>query len=235
MIPDGNRCAYINHADLVQPFVVDESTGRPAAEAVCQQCVSSVAAQTRIEINARATLGGALMYPCQASCGEKVRGLDRGCSRLKLTRMAQGVMSIRTGRVLVTGSFAVWLSTACSERRYLKPGPGRNPAGAAPFVRVSALQRGPALMAAQWIYGSDPSQVFATIVEGRPNGAPSFRGKLTNAHIWELVAYVGFLSGIGRRDVRGGRGDEMEGKSSEQNTQHKQITNSGVPPASEMP
>jgi cytochrome c oxidase cbb3-type subunit III len=33
---------------------------------------------------------------------------------------------------------------------------------------------GPALMDDQWIYGSDPANIFATIVEGRPNGMPSF-------------------------------------------------------------
>ena len=37
---------------------------------------------------------------------------------------------------------------------------------------------GPALMDNKWIYGSEPEQIFSTIVEGRPNGMPSFRGKL---------------------------------------------------------
>lgn len=94
---------------------------------------------------------------------------------------------------------------------------------------------GPALMDSQWIYGSEPSQVFASIVEGRPNGMPAWRGKLTNNQVWQLVAYVRSLSGIGRRDVRSGRGDDMQYKSSEQNTQKKQETNSGAAPASEMP
>ncbi len=94
---------------------------------------------------------------------------------------------------------------------------------------------GPALMDAQWSYGSEPSQIFATIVEGRPNGMPSFRGKLTNDQVWALVAYVRSLSGIGRKDVRSGRNDDMQYKSSEQNTLKQQETNSGVPPASEMP
>ncbi len=68
---------------------------------------------------------------------------------------------------------------------------------------------GPALMDSTWIYGSDASQIFASIVQGRPNGMPSFRGKLTNDQVWQLVAYVRSLSGLGRRDVRGGRDDAM--------------------------
>lgn len=94
---------------------------------------------------------------------------------------------------------------------------------------------GPALMDAEWIYGSEPSQVFASIVQGRPNGMPSFRGKLSNDQVWALTAYVRSLGGIGRRDVRAGRNDDMYVRSSEQNTHKQQETNSGVPPASEMP
>src|SRR5512133_2629613 len=37
---------------------------------------------------------------------------------------------------------------------------------------------GPALMDDKWIYGGDPASVYRTIVEGRPNGMPSFRGRL---------------------------------------------------------
>ena len=94
---------------------------------------------------------------------------------------------------------------------------------------------GPPLMDATWIYGSDPSQIYATIYQGRPNGMPSFRDRLTEQQIWQLVAYVRSLSGMGRRDVRGGRDDAMYTRSSEQNTKTAPPRNSGVPPASEMP
>jgi cytochrome c oxidase cbb3-type subunit 3 len=33
---------------------------------------------------------------------------------------------------------------------------------------------GPALMDAKWRYGADPSSVYATIANGRPNGMPAF-------------------------------------------------------------
>jgi len=94
---------------------------------------------------------------------------------------------------------------------------------------------GPPLMDAQWIYGSDPSQIFATIVQGRPNGMPSFRGKLTNDQVWKLEAYVRTISGMGRRDLKSGRNDDMYGRSSEQNTNTQPPHSGGLPPASQFP
>jgi cytochrome c oxidase cbb3-type subunit 3 len=94
---------------------------------------------------------------------------------------------------------------------------------------------GPALMDAAWLYGSNPEQIFSTIQQGRPNGMPSFRNRLTNDQIWQLVAYVRSLSGVGRRDVRSGRADEMYGRSSEQNTKTRKPKTTGPGSASEMP
>lgn len=94
---------------------------------------------------------------------------------------------------------------------------------------------GPPLMDAEWIYGSDPSQIFATIVQGRPNGMPSFRGKLTNDQVWKLEAYVRTMSGMGRRDLKSGRNDDLYGRSSEQNTNTQPPHSGGVPPASQFP
>ena len=78
---------------------------------------------------------------------------------------------------------------------------------------------GPPLMDKLWIYGSEPENIFATIVEGRPNGMPSFRGKLATEHVWQLVAYVRSLSGMGPKAARPGRADGMAVKPSEQNTE----------------
>jgi len=78
---------------------------------------------------------------------------------------------------------------------------------------------GPPLMDQDWIYGSDAAHIFATITEGRPGGMPSFRSKLTTDQVWMLVAYVQTLSGHGRKDLRTGRRDNMQMRSSEQNTQ----------------
>ncbi|HKO12030.1 MAG TPA: cytochrome c [Acidobacteriaceae bacterium] len=68
---------------------------------------------------------------------------------------------------------------------------------------------GPALMDAQWIYGSHPEQIYASIVEGRPNGMPSFAGKIPEYQVWELVAYVRSMSGQLPEDIAPSRSDEM--------------------------
>jgi cytochrome c oxidase cbb3-type subunit 3 len=75
---------------------------------------------------------------------------------------------------------------------------------------------GPPLMDEKWIYGAQPENVFSTIVEGRPNGMPSFRGKMTNQQVWQLVAYVRSMSGQLPKDVSPGRDDNMNVKPPEQ-------------------
>ena len=37
---------------------------------------------------------------------------------------------------------------------------------------------GPPLMDRTWIYGSSPESVYSSIVRGRPNGMPSFSGRI---------------------------------------------------------
>jgi cytochrome c oxidase cbb3-type subunit 3 len=54
---------------------------------------------------------------------------------------------------------------------------------------------GPALIDDQWIYGSSIENIVATIREGRPNGMPSFRGKITDDQIWQIAAYVVSMGG----------------------------------------
>src|SRR5207247_5094102 len=39
---------------------------------------------------------------------------------------------------------------------------------------------GPPLMDDAWTYGSQPEQVYASMIQGRPNGMPSYRGKITD-------------------------------------------------------
>jgi cytochrome c oxidase cbb3-type subunit 3 len=68
---------------------------------------------------------------------------------------------------------------------------------------------GPALMDATWIYGSRPEQIYSTIVQGRPNGMPSFGGKIPDYQVWELAAYVRSMSGQLPSDVAPSRSDEM--------------------------
>jgi cytochrome c oxidase cbb3-type subunit 3 len=91
---------------------------------------------------------------------------------------------------------------------------------------------GPPLMDAKWIYGADPSNIFSTIVEGRPNGMPSFRGKLSNDQVWQLAAYVRDLAGLHRKDVRNSRSDDMGAVPDEQNRNRQTPRPSNEPPGS---
>ena len=71
---------------------------------------------------------------------------------------------------------------------------------------------GPALMDDEWLYGADPQNIYISIVEGRPNGMPSYRGKLTEWQVWQIVAYVRSMSGQLRKDVSPSRTDHMSVK-----------------------
>lgn len=69
---------------------------------------------------------------------------------------------------------------------------------------------GPPLLDEKWIYGSDPQQIYASIVEGRPNGMPSFRGKIQEGQVWQLVAYVRSLGGLVSKNAAPGREDHLQ-------------------------
>lgn len=81
---------------------------------------------------------------------------------------------------------------------------------------------GPALMDEKWIYGGAPENIFASIIEGRPNGMPSFRGRIPDQQVWQLVAYVRSLSGQLRKDVEPGRSDSLNGRPAPQSTSAEQ-------------
>ena len=84
---------------------------------------------------------------------------------------------------------------------------------------------GPPLLDQVWIYGAQPQNIFMTIVEGRPNGMPSFRGKIPDQQVWELVAYVRSLSGQLPKDIAPGRSDHMYSSKPPENS--KKLTPEG--------
>ena len=91
--------------------------------------------------------------------------------------------------------------------------------------------KGPALMDEHWIYGSAPEQIFDTIVQGRPNGMPAYRGRIPDAQVWELVAYVRSISGLASHSAAPGRNEHMQSNPAENSnypTKHKQPS---TPPA----
>jgi len=81
---------------------------------------------------------------------------------------------------------------------------------------------GPALMDDEWRYGGRIDQIAATIAEGRPNGMPSWRGKLTEDQIWKIAAYVRTLSGLPSKDVVGSRSEGISGPTPQTLTPHQQ-------------
>ena len=68
---------------------------------------------------------------------------------------------------------------------------------------------GPALMDQEWIYGGKAEQIVATLIQGRPNGMPSFRNMLTEQQMWQIAAYVRSMSGNVPKDAVSSRGDTM--------------------------
>ena len=68
---------------------------------------------------------------------------------------------------------------------------------------------GPALMDDEWRYGGRIDQIVTSITEGRPNGMPSWRGKLTPDQIWKIAAYVRSMSGQPSKDAVASRADAM--------------------------
>ena len=92
---------------------------------------------------------------------------------------------------------------------------------------------GPALMDSEWVYGSEPANIYATILEGRPNGMPSFRGRITDEQLWQLVAYVRSMSGLVPSDAAPGRSDTMQTGTPEGRRDNENPRMSSTPPSSQ--
>jgi cytochrome c oxidase cbb3-type subunit 3 len=94
---------------------------------------------------------------------------------------------------------------------------------------------GPPLMDSTWIYGSAPDQIYATIIQGRPNGMPSFKGRLTDNQVWQVVAYVRSLSGLANPQAASGRSDDMQAQPPPNSMPKPATTQSFTPPGTQMP
>ncbi len=53
---------------------------------------------------------------------------------------------------------------------------------------------GPAFMDKVWIYGGRIDQIHNSIMQGRPNGMPTWGEKIPDNQIWRIAAYVRSLS-----------------------------------------
>jgi cytochrome c oxidase cbb3-type subunit 3 len=92
---------------------------------------------------------------------------------------------------------------------------------------------GPPLMDDSWIYGSAPANIVATILEGRPNGMPAFRGKIPDHQAMQLAAYVRSMSGLLAKDVAPGRTDHLSAKNPESATGQLTPKDSALPPSAQ--
>jgi len=46
-------------------------------------------------------------------------------------------------------------------------------------------------------------------MDGRPNGMPAFRGRISEQQAWQLAAYVRSMTGFARKDAAPGRNDSL--------------------------
>ena len=80
---------------------------------------------------------------------------------------------------------------------------GRIAEGAKLFVAYNCMDchgadgsgaMGPSLQDGRMHFGSTSGEIFESIYEGRPDGMPSWGGRIGDDQIWRLVAYVESLS-----------------------------------------
>jgi cytochrome c oxidase cbb3-type subunit 3 len=72
---------------------------------------------------------------------------------------------------------------------------------------------GPPLIKEAWVYGGEPAQLFDTIVKGRPNGMPTWGGRIPEYQIWQIVAYVRSMNQQQPKSATPPRPDTIEQKS----------------------
>lgn len=94
---------------------------------------------------------------------------------------------------------------------------------------------GPPLMDEKWIYGSEPQQIYGSIVYGRPNGMPSFHGKIPDSQVWPIVAYVRSMSGLADQSAANPRDDHMKGPLPPSSVPESTPHNVWLPTSAEQP
>ena len=93
---------------------------------------------------------------------------------------------------------------------------------------------GPPLMDEKWIYGGAIENIVSTIREGRPNGMPSFRGRIPDDQIWQIAAYVRSMGRYVPMDAAPGRSDSMQPRPAENRQPRAELAPGGiVPPSAE--
>ena len=83
---------------------------------------------------------------------------------------------------------------------------------------------GPPLIKQNWIYGSEPENLFDTIVKGRPNGMPAWGGRIPEYEIWEIVTWVRSQNNLEPKAATPVRVDSLEQDSGTILTHPQQVT-----------
>jgi cytochrome c oxidase cbb3-type subunit III len=73
----------------------------------------------------------------------------------------------------------------------------------------------PALTDGWWRYGPDRVSIYLSIRDGRPQGMPAFRNKLTPEQIWQLTGYVRAMDANSASTAAPSRNDEMQSRPAE--------------------
>lgn len=95
---------------------------------------------------------------------------------------------------------------------------------------------GPPLMDDKWIYGGAIENIVASIREGRPNGMPSFRGRIPDDQIWEIAGYVRSMIRAVPLDAAPGRNDSMHPRPAENRQPRAEpVPGDNSPAAAERP
>ena len=94
---------------------------------------------------------------------------------------------------------------------------------------------GPPLMDDKWIYGHEPDQIYATIMNGRPNGMPAFRGRIPQEEVWQLVGYVRSMSGLAPKAAAPGRSDGLAAAPAEAQRDRENPRTTGPTPPTKTP
>jgi cytochrome c oxidase cbb3-type subunit III len=92
---------------------------------------------------------------------------------------------------------------------------------------------GPSLMDQNWIYGGRIDQIYETIAYGRPNGMPTWRGKIPPEQIWQIAAYVRSLSAPST--AKGGPGETEPTPPPAPVAEHSAAATPPPPPTSASP
>jgi cytochrome c oxidase cbb3-type subunit 3 len=74
---------------------------------------------------------------------------------------------------------------------------------------------GPALFDGWWRYGPDAVSIYVSIRNGRPNGMPAFRDRLTNEQIWQLTGYIQVMAANTISAAAPSRNDRMQSRPAE--------------------